>query len=181
MTRIAILKPEELNAEQRAVIDAAKAAGKPYGGPFWAYIRNPKLMQSVHTMGDAVADSTLTARETQIAVLTVARFWNAKYPWAAQSRNGLKIGLTEQEIDAINSRAALPSENKRELLAQRIANELLADKKLSDATYAAAEAAFSTEELVALVARIGSFCMTCCTANAFDITPPDDAPVVLKP
>jgi hypothetical protein len=59
-------------------------------------------------------------------------------------------------------------------------NELLADKGLSNATYAAAEAIFSTEELVALVARIGSFSMTCCTANAFDITPPDDAPGRLK-
>ena len=181
MTRIAILKPEEMNAEQRAAIDAAKANGKPYGGPFWAYIRNPKLMQTLHNLGDCIADSTLSPREQQIVVLTVARFWNAKYPWAAQSRNGLKAGLKQAEIDAINSRAALPSENKRELLAQRIANELLTDKGLSAATYAAAEASFSSEELVALVARIGSFSMTCCTANAFDITPPDDAPAGLKP
>ena len=85
-----------------------------------------------------------------------------------------------QEIDAINARGALPTDDKRELLAHRVANELLADKGLSDATYAAAEATFSTEELVALVARVGSFSMTCCTANAFDITPPDDAPDRLK-
>ena len=75
---------------------------------------------------------------------------------------------------------ALPTGNKRELLAQRVANELLADKGLSDATYASAAASFSTEELVALIARVGSFSMTCCTANAFDITPPDDAPDRLK-
>lgn len=181
MTRIAILKPEQMNAEQRAVIEASKAAGKPYGGPFWAYIRNPKLMQCLHNMGDSIAESTLSPREQQIVVLTVARFWNANYPWAAQSRNGLKVGLTQQEIDAINARSAPPTASKRELLAQQIANELLADKKLSGATYAAAEAAFSTEELVALVARVGSFTMTCCTANAFDITPPDDAPAGLKP
>jgi len=180
MTRIAILKPNEMNAEQRAVIESSKAAGKPYGGPFWAYIRNPKLMQCLHNMGDCIAESTLSPREQQIIALTVARFWNAKYPWAAQSRNGLKVGLTQAEIDAINSRAALPNASKRESLAQQIATELLADKKLSDATYAAAEAAFSTEELVALVARVGSFSMTCCTANAFDITPGDDAPDRLK-
>jgi 4-carboxymuconolactone decarboxylase len=181
MTRIAILKPEEMSAEQRAVIEAAKAAGKPHGGPFWAYVRNPKLMQTLHSLGDCIADSTLSSREQLIVTLTVARFWNAKYPWAAQSRNGIKAGLTQNEIDAINARAALPSENKRELLAHKIAGELLANKSLSDATYAAAEAAFSTEDLVALVARVGSFSMTCCTANAFDITPPDDAPVRLKP
>jgi 4-carboxymuconolactone decarboxylase len=181
MTRIAILTPDDMNDEQRAVIEAAKAAGKPHGGPFWAYIRNPKLMQTLHNLADCIANSTLSAREQQIVTLTVARFWNAKYPWAAQSRNGLKAGLTQNEIDAINARAVLLTENKRELLAHKIAGELLANKSLSDATYAAAEAAFSTEELVALVARVGSFSMTCCTANAFDITPPDDAPVKLKP
>ena len=180
MTRIAILKPDDMNHEQRAVIAASKANGKPYGGPFWAYVRNPKLMQSLHNLADSIADSTLSAREQQIVTLTVARFWGAKYPWAAQCRNGLKVGLTQQEIDAINSRASLPTKDKRELLAHQIAKELLADKGLSDATYATAEATFSTEELVALVARVGSFSMTCCTANAFDITPPDDAPDRLK-
>jgi 4-carboxymuconolactone decarboxylase len=181
MTRIAILKPEEMNDEQRAVIDASRANGRPHGGPFWAYIRNPKLMQSVQNLGGSIADSTLSGREQQIVTLTVARFWGAKYPWAAQCRNALKVGLKQEEIDAINARGPLPTSNKRELLAHQIANELLADKGLSNGTYAAAEASFSTEELVALVARVGAFSMTCCTANAFDITPPEDAPARLKP
>ena len=77
MTRIAILTTDEMSDEQRAVIAASKANGKPYGGPFWAYIRNPKLMQSLHNMADGIADSTLSAREQQIVTLTVARFWNA--------------------------------------------------------------------------------------------------------
>ena len=51
MTRIAILKPDDMTDEQRAVIEASKANGKPYGGPFWAYIRNPKLMQSLQNTG----------------------------------------------------------------------------------------------------------------------------------
>ena len=179
MTRISILKPDQMNDEQRAVIDASKANGRPHGGPFWAYIRNPKLMQSVQNTGACIADTTLSAREQQIVTLTVARFWGAKYPWAAQCRNALKVGLTQKEIDAINARSVPPTDNKRELLAHQVANELLADRGLSDATYAS-EATFSTEELVALVARVGSFSMTCCTANAFDITPPDDASDRLK-
>ena len=176
MTRISILSEDEMNDEQKAVISAAKANGKPHGGPFWAYIRNPRLMETVQDTMGAIADSTLSAREQQIATLAVARFWSANYPWAVQCRNALKIGLSQEEIDAINNRSALPTDNKRELLAVQVANELLADKGLSEATYAAAEDAFTTEELVTLVARVGSFSMTCCTANAFDITPPDEAP-----
>jgi hypothetical protein len=63
MTRIAILKPDDMNDEQRAVIEASKANGKPHGGPFWAYIRNPKLMRSVQNTAEYIADSTLSARE----------------------------------------------------------------------------------------------------------------------
>ena len=166
--------------EQRAVIDASKASGKPHGGPFWAYIRSPELMKIVQDSAACIGKCSLSAREQQIATLTVARFWGANYPWAVQCRNGLKVGLTQDEIDAINGRKPLPIDDTRELLAHQVANELLADKALSDATYAAAEAAFSTEELVFLVARVGSFSMTCCTANAFDITPPDEAPDRLK-
>ena len=53
---------------------------------------------------------------------------------------------------------------------------MLENKEISSETYAAAEEAYSEVELVALVARIGAFTMTCCTANAFDVTPPEDAP-----
>lgn len=74
MTRISILTDDQLNDEQRAVIDASKASGKPHGGPFWAYIRNPKLMQNIQEGMAHIAASTLSAREQQIATLTIARF-----------------------------------------------------------------------------------------------------------
>ena len=64
MTRISILTPDDMNDEQRAVIDASKANGKPHGGPFWAYIRNPKLMQTVQNIGACIADSTLSSPRT---------------------------------------------------------------------------------------------------------------------
>ena len=149
MTRISILTPDEMNDEQRAVIDASKANGKPHGGPFWAYIRNPKLMQNVQNTGACIADSTLSAREQQIVTLTVARFWGAKYPWAAQCRNALKVGLTQKEIDAINARSPLATNDKRELLAHRIANELLADKGLAANSPSMGAVALCDQEVIA--------------------------------
>ena len=180
MTRISILTSDEMTDEQRSVIDASVASGQPHRGPFWAYIRNPKLMRLVQDMGSCLAEGSLTANEKSIIVLTVARHWSANFPWAVQVVNAVKIGLDQEMIDAINSRTALPSDDRREIIAHRVANELLTDHGLSDATYGEAEAAFTTDELVTLIARVGSFSMTCCTANAFDITPPDDAPARLR-
>ena len=45
--------------------------------------------------------------------------------------------------------------------------------------YAAAEASLGLVDLVAAVASVGQFAMTCCTANAFEIDPPADAPIPL--
>jgi 4-carboxymuconolactone decarboxylase len=176
MTRISIIKRPEMNDEQGRVYDDVEKAGGPLGGPYWAYIRNPKLMRLAQDMGNCLRASPLSARERQIAVLTVCRHWGANYPWAAQVRASLAAGVDQPNIDAINARKALPTTNARERMAHEVARELLAKHGLSDATYAAAEKLYSTEELVALVATVGQFSMVCCTANAFDITPAPDAP-----
>jgi hypothetical protein len=60
-----------------------------------------------------------------------------------------------------------------------VANETLANKSLSDATYAAAEKTMGLESLVALVATTGSFSMTCLTAATFDVDPPANNPIPL--
>ena len=168
-----------MNAEQGRVYDEVKAAGGPVGGPYYAYIRNPKLMRISQDLGNCLRDSSLSGRERQIAILTVIRHWGAKYPWAVQVRGSLTAGVDQDTIDAINARRAPKLDKPRERLAYEVATELMTKHGMSDATYDAAAKAFSEEELVALVAVIGQFSMVSCTANAFDITPPDEAPARL--
>ena len=171
MTRITILKREELNAEQGKVYDAAKAASAPVGGPYYAYIRNPRLFTASQEMGKAVGSFKLSTRERLIAVLTVCRFWNAKYPWGAQSRNAVAQGVEQSIIDAISASKTPELSNPREAMAHKLAKELLTNKGLNDATYQEAERLFGTDDLVGLIASVGQFSMVCCSANAFDITP----------
>jgi hypothetical protein len=61
-----------------------------------------------------------------------------------------------------------------------VARELLANRGLSDETYAAAEKTMGLESLVNLVAATGTFSLTCMTANTFGIEPPKDDPTPLK-
>jgi 4-carboxymuconolactone decarboxylase len=179
MARIAIIDRADMNAEQARVYDAAKDAGAPVGGPFYAYIRLPKLFEGIHTMRASIADGPLSRREQQIVNLTVARHWGARYPWFAQSRASLGVGITQDVIDAINARKTPDLADARERMCFVVARELLADKGLSDETYAAAEKTMGLPSLVALVATTGSFSMTCMTANTFGIEPPPANPTPL--
>jgi hypothetical protein len=89
------------------------------------------------------------------------------------------VGIKQAVIDAINAHGNPNLADAREHTCLVVARELLASKGLSDETYAAAEKTMGLESLVALVASIGSFSMTCMTANTFGIDPPSDNPIPL--
>ena len=180
MTRIKVLQRDDMNDEQRAACDAIEAsAGRVRGGPYWAYIRNPKFMALHQGMSDYMRGCPLTGRERQIAVLAVVRHWDSHYPWAVQVRASLEAEVDQDIIEAINARKLPNLSDPGVQAAYDVASELVANKRVSDDTYARAVKIFGEEKLVDVVAGVGFFSMVCCTANAFDITPPDDAPARL--
>ena len=179
MTRIAIIDRANMNAEQARVYDMAKATSGIVSGPYYAYIRLPKVFEASQHLRAAVAAGPLSRREHQIVNLAVARHWNARYPWYAQVRNSLAIGIEPPIIEAINAHKTPSLADARERTCFAVAQEILAHKRLSDASYAAAEKAMGTESLVALVAAVGAFSMTCITAATFQINPPANDPVPL--
>jgi 4-carboxymuconolactone decarboxylase len=168
-----------MNAEQARVYDAAKQGSGIVGGPYYAYIRLPKLFEACQNLRASLSSGPLSAREQQIVNLTVARHWNARYPWFAQVRRSLAVGIDQTVVDAINARKTPALSDPRERTCFLVASELLANKGLSEETYAAAEKAMGLESLVALVATTGSFSMTCLTANSFQVEPPAANPTPL--
>ena len=179
MARIAILDRGDMTAEQGRVYDAAKQSSGIVGGPYYAYIRLPALFEACQNVRGALASGPLSPREQQIVNLVVARHWNARYPWFAQVRRSLAVGIEQAVIDAINAHREPGLGDARERTCWSVARELLASKGLSDEAYAAAEKTMGLEALVALVASIGSFSMTCMTANTFGIDPPAANPTPL--
>jgi 4-carboxymuconolactone decarboxylase len=179
MARISIIDRADMNAEQARVYDAAKKSSGIVGGPYYAYIRLPKLFEACQNLRDSMASGPLSQREQQIVNLVVARHWGARYPWFAQARRSLAVGIDQSVIDAINARKTPALTDAREQTCFTVASELLTNKGLSDKTYAAAEKTMGLEGLVALIATTGSFSMTCMTANSFGIEPPADNPTPL--
>jgi 4-carboxymuconolactone decarboxylase len=179
MGRIAILERKDMDTEQGRVYDEAMQSSGIVGGPFYAYIRLPKLFEAAHTMREGISSGPLSRREQQIINLTVARHFNARYPWFAQVRSSLAAGIDQAVIDAINARKAPDLPDARERTVFAVANELLANKGLSDGSYAAAEKALGLNDLVTLVASVGNFSMTCLTTNTFGIDPPAVNPTPL--
>src|SRR5437016_5605713 len=130
MSRIAIIDRSDMDAEQARVYDAAKQSSGIVGGPYFAYIRLPKLFEACQNMRAALAPGPLSRREQQIVNLAVARHWNARYPWFAQVRASLAAGIEQPIIDAINARESPSLNDARERTCFVVASELLANKGL---------------------------------------------------
>jgi 4-carboxymuconolactone decarboxylase len=179
MARIPLIERANMDAEQARVYDAAQASGGPVGGPYYAYIRIPKLFETSQAQRACLSSGPLSRREQQVINLAVARFWGARYPWFAQVRASLAVGIDQSVIDAINARKVPQLPDAREQTCFSVASELLANKGLSDQSYAAAEKTMGITDLIALVAMTGNFSMTCMTANTFGIDPPAVNPTPL--
>ena len=179
MPRIPIVDRADMNAEQARVYDAAKQGSGIVDGPYYAYIRLPRLFEACQNLRESLSSGPLSPREQQIVNLVVARHWNARYPWFAQARRSLAVGIAQAAIDAINARQTPNLTDARERTCFAVAREILANKGLSDEAYATAEKTMGLESLVALVASTGSFSMTCMTANTFGIDPPSSNPTPL--
>ncbi len=164
---------------RRASTTRPKPAAGIVGGPYYAYIRLPKLFEAAQNLRESLSGGPLSKREQQIANLVIARHWNARYPWFAQVRRSLSVGIDQSAIDAINAHRDPGLADPRERICFAVAREILDQKGLSDASYAAAEKTLGLESLVALVAVVGSFSMTCMTAATFGIEPPADNPTPL--
>src|SRR5579864_8262870 len=115
MPRIPIIDRADMNAEQARVYDAAKQTSGIVGGPYYAYIRLPKLFEACQNLRESLSAGPLSPRETQIVNMVVARHWNARYPWFAQARRSRSVGIDQGVIDAINARRTpdLPDARER--------------------------------------------------------------------
>lgn len=162
--------PSELDDEQRAVYDEIVTGPRSSGpfrlvddegrlhGPFNAMLVNPGVALTVQRLGaDIRYRSTLNAREREIAILTLAQMRDSKFEWYAHERVGQTVGLTPEELDALDAGGTPNSLTERERVVLGTTRSLLGDRDLDDAAYDAAVAMLGRTTLADLVTLVGYY------------------------
>jgi 4-carboxymuconolactone decarboxylase len=173
MARLPALTFDELTPEQKKLWQeiGAVRSGSP-GGPFAVWMHYPKIAERAHHLGNAVRlEGKLGRRLLELAVLVVARHWNAEYVFAAHVPAGTQAGLSEAAVDAIRTHQSPVFDKDDEKLVYDTVRELLETKKLSDETYERAHKALGTDKLIELVAAVGFYVTAAATVNAFGVGP----------
>jgi len=175
MARITLPSLEHMNPEQRRVYD--KVVSGPRGkieGPLRAALHNAELADCWQALGALLRfRTTLTSRQSELAILVTGRACNSPFEWYAHRRDAEKVGIEADVIEAIFNGTMPPALAEAEEAVVRYARELNVFNSVSDATYAHALALLGERTLVELTALVGYYTMVAMTLNAHEIPLPD--------
>jgi alkylhydroperoxidase family enzyme len=157
--RIAAARPEQLRPLPRIV---AKVAGRLTGtGPaniFTTLGQHPRLFRVwLRYSAQLMPFGQLPRRDTELVILRVAWRCRCAYEWHQHVPIALRVGLTADEVAAVAVSAPAKGFTLRQLALLAAADELLAGRVLSDATWRSLQAALDTREVVELCLLIGNY------------------------
>jgi len=175
MSRIAALEPGQLSPEQKRIHDEiAGARGGAVRGPFAAWLRLPSVANAANQLGNSIRlHGKLDRRLFELAILIVARHWNAQYEWFVHEEDARAAGLSEDVISAIRERQIPATAKQDESLVYGLVTELQDTKTISQRTYDKALALLGTDLLIELITTVGFYTTAAMMINAFDAQVPD--------
>lgn len=176
MSRIVLPDLETMSPEQRAVCQEAIAG--PRGkvpAPMIAWLNNPELARRAQHLGALLRFQTsLSARQSELAILVCARHWTSHHEWTSHKKIALDAGLDPNIITAIAGRQSPVFHDVDEEVVYLISHELLESSRLSPASYEQGVRTLGQQGLTELVALLGYYSMVALTLNAFELGVPDN-------
>lgn len=139
---------------------------------FTTLAHHPDLLRRWLRFGSHVLiQNTLPPRERELVILRVGWRCTAEYEFGQHRVLGGVVGLTDDEIVAVTAESPSAgdswSESDLELL--RAADELVDDFCLTDATWAALTARWSTQQVLDLIFTVGQYTLVSMALNSLGV------------
>ncbi len=164
MPRIEPTTEDDWDDETRALIETLGGLNI-----FTTLAHHPKLLKRWLVFGGHVlAKSTLAPRERELAILRVGWRCQSDYEFGQHTLIGRQSGLSDDEIRRITS-DTYEGWSEVDAVVLRAVDELVAEQRLSDGTWAALTSHFDTQQVMDLVFATGQYVLTCMALNSFEV------------
>jgi alkylhydroperoxidase family enzyme len=188
MSRLPVLKPENLTPEQKLLYD--KIAGDKrrqktrrfkmaredgtLTGPFNALLFAPQVGDAVQQLGGALRfESSLVGHLRELAILMVAARWRANYEWYAHAPIAAREELGEAVIEAVKAGKVPEGAPDDVLTVHRFVSELVETRRVCDETYNETRTLIGEHGLVELISVVGYYSLLAGLLNTFEIGVPE--------
>jgi alkylhydroperoxidase family enzyme len=131
-------------------------------------VRHPDLYRAFMPFGEQLmARTSLPPRDRQILIVRTSALCDEEYELFHHANISRNVGLTDAEIEAARTGGpGLPAEDEVLL---RAAEQLVADRYVNDATWAALARRYATPQLMEAVILVGDYVMLAMVTRNFGI------------
>jgi len=161
--RMPQIRPEEYTDETRAFF------GQWTGGIFKDADKNPVLRTFAHhpQLANAfsplnihlLSNNTLPVKQRQIAIMRTAWICKATYMWSSHLQTSVSCGLSPEMYGPIQRGADDPYFTEFERTVIRATEDLVNDRKISDANWDALKAEWNEKQLLDFMFTVGCYVM----------------------
>jgi 4-carboxymuconolactone decarboxylase len=158
---------DEMTPEQKTMIDHLLAGERQnLGGPFNVLLRSPEMGDLAQQFGASMRfHAAIPKAATETVIILTARYWMAQFEWTAHKRAALQAGVSPAVVDAIASGKRPTGMTADVEIAYNFTTELLKNKQVSDATFAAAKNKFGEKGVVDMIGLSGWYSMVSMALN----------------
>jgi alkylhydroperoxidase family enzyme len=143
---------------------------------FTTVAHHPKALKRWLVFGSHVmAKSTLAPRARELVILRVGWRCGSDYEFGQHTLIGRGVGLTDEEIARVAT-ASLDGWLPDDARWLRAADEMVADHRLGDETWAELSADLDPQQLVDLVMTVGQYVMVSTLLNTFGVQREEGVP-----
>jgi 4-carboxymuconolactone decarboxylase len=182
--RLRPLRPDELDADQRAVYEAladppGRVGQNPDGslqGPFDAMLRAPHSGAALQAVGAALRyRSVLPERVRELATLMVAAHHRSAFEWHAHAPLAAAAGLPDVLVEAVRTGGSVEPEDPAERAAAVAVAQLLTAGDVDDDAWSGIVKALGEAGAVELTTLVGYYCLLALQMRVLRVQLPDGA------
>ena len=175
LSRLQNLKYGDMSQDQKDLHDEILSGPRTQiAGPMHTWFLNPSYGSLIEKVGAFCRyETSIEPRLSELAIIIVARHWNANVEWFAHSEIAIKSGILQETVEAIELNKRPDFKKEDEALIFDITKSILDTKGLTDELFQRAEDTIGKTSLLDLTAIIGYYCNVAIQLNVFEI-PSDD-------
>ena len=159
---------------QRACADEIIAG--PRGAlisPFVPLLRSPELCTHAQRMGEYLRyRSAIGLRLSELAILVTARHWDQQVEWSIHAPIAVREGIAQRIVAAIAEQRTPVFTQADEQIVYEVSRQSLQERRVHDATWAAACAQLGEHGVVDLTGIVGYYTMLSIVMNGAQTPPP---------
>jgi len=170
MARIPFVTEETALPETREMFAKIESRGFAVANLYRMVGHTPEVGRAFLKLGNAIRfKQQLAPPLRELAILRVGQLTGANYEWVKHVAIGLKAGVRQAQIDALDGWRTSDAFDARERAVLAYADELSRQVRVSDAVFGELRRLFDEREIVELTVTIGYYEMVCRLLEALQV------------